>query len=289
MRVSRRFYRGAFFWEGFMVRVRLCVLAVLASFFLVPMEAASADGEFPLRPKYPQVRTISTEQFAKMLPDVLVVDSRTRFEWETLHVKGAINVPVDEVDTGMNREFEKGIAKVQQKNTKPIVFYCNGHTCPKSYEAARRAARIGITNVYAYDAGIADWSRVHPELTALYNKPAITLADLIDEKDFNAHLLPAKQFKARALSDKCGCIVVDVRDVVARDFLLFPLHELHVSLDERAALDTVIDKAKREHKTVLAYDSVGKAVQWLQYYLVKRGLKDYLFMKDGENGYVATL
>jgi rhodanese-related sulfurtransferase len=272
-----------------MTRLSLGGLIVLWSLLASALPVAAADNAFPLRWRYPDVRTVDTAQLLKMLPDVLVVDSRTRFEWDTLRVKDSANVPVDEVDTGKDRSFERGITKVHQKNPKPIVFYCNGRTCPKSYEAARRATRVGITNVYAYDAGIFDWARAHPELTSLYDKTSITLADLIDDKDFSAHLLPAKEFKARAMSDNCGCIVLDVRDVAQRDWVLFPLHETRVTLDNKAGLNAAIEQAKRERKTLLAYDAVGKQVQWLQYYLVKHGLKDYFFMKDGERGYVAGL
>lgn len=247
------------------------------------------NNEFPLRWRYPDVKTLSTQEFYKMRDRVLVVDSRTKFEWETMRINGSINVPVDEVDTGMNRAFEAGISKVQNSNTKPIVFYCNGKACPKSYEAARRAQRVGITNIYAYDAGIFDWATAHPELTTLYEKTPIEKSDLISPADFKAHMLPAKDFSARANADKCNCIIVDIRDFGQRDFLLFPMREEHVNVDNKAMLNALIEQAKQQRKALLIYDAVGKQVMWFQYYLVQHGIKDYFFMQGGEEGYVLSL
>jgi len=268
---------------------------VLLSTLLFAMQAATAndapkDENFPLRWRYPDVRTLDTQQFFKMMKDVTVVDSRTKFEWEVMHVNGSVNVPVDEIDTGMSRNFEKGMQKLRAQTSKPIVFYCNGKTCPKSYEAARRAAlHLGITNVYAYDAGIADWVQAHPELTTLFDKTPITPADLIAQKDFAAHTLNAPAFMAQTGQPDCKCIILDIRDIDQRDFNIFPLREVRATLDNKTALNAILDRAKNEHKTLYIYDAVGKQIQWVQYYLARHGLKDYYFMKDGENGYVASL
>ena len=257
---------------------------------LVHAADAAKDAGFPLRWRYPDIRTLDTEQTRKLLaaPGTIAVDSRTHFEWQTLRIKGSYNVPVDEVDTGTNKQFEAGITKLHTAHPEAIIFYCNGRSCPKSYEAARRAIRVGVKDVYAYDAGIFDWAKAHPELTSLYDKPSITPNDLLTAKQFSAHLLPAKEFKTRA-DKKKDVVVLDIRDAGQRDFALFPFQELRATLDNTASLDNAIEQAKRERKTLLVYDAVGKQVQWLQYYLVKHGLTDYYFMKNGEEGYVAEL
>ncbi len=268
--------------------VFLLLLLVVAAVCQPVVAGTEQNNEFPLRWRYPDVKTLSTEEFYNMHDRVVVVDSRTKFEWETMRVNGSINVPVDEIDTGMNRAFEAGISKMKS-GTQPMVFYCNGKACPKSYEAARRAQRIGITNVYAYDAGIFDWATAHPELTTLYEKTPIEKTDFISPADLKAHMLPAKDFRARANADKCNCIIVDIRDFGQRDFLLFPMHEEHVNLNDKATLNALIEQASQKRKTLLIYDAVGKQVMWLQYYLVRHGAKDYFFMQGGEDGYVSLL
>ncbi len=269
--------------------VLLIILAVCGLSTAALAAPNVANQGFPLRWRYPEVRTIDTAQFYQMLPNVTVVDARTKFEWETLRVKGAVNVPVDEVNTGFNLEFEANMKKLREQTAKPIVFYCNGRTCPKSYEAARRAIRMGITNVYTYDAGIIDWVKAHPELSELYDETPVSPSDLISGAEFKAHVISAKDFISRVRRPNCGCIVLDVRDLAQRDWTLFPMHDVHVTLDNKAKLSEEISRATREHKTLLVYDAVGKQVPWVQYYFVKLGVKDYFFMKNGESGYVAAI
>jgi hypothetical protein len=62
-----------------------------------------------------------------------------------------------------------------------------------------------------------------------------------------------------------------------------------VRVDDKAALNALIEQAMLQRKTLLIYDAVGKQVMWLQYYLVRHGAKDYFFMQGGENGYVSSL
>ncbi len=270
-------------------KILLIILALCGLSTAALAAPSTANQDFPLRWRYPEVRTIDTAQFYQMLPNVTVVDARTKFEWETLRVKGSVNIPVDEVNTGFDQQFEADLKKLRQQDSKPIVFYCNGKTCPKSYEAARRAIRMGVTNVYCYDAGIKDWVKAHPELAVLYDKTPVSPGDLISDAAFKAHVISAQDFIARVRRLNCGCIVLDVRDLAQRDWTLFPMHDVHVTLDNRAELDTQINHALHEHKTLLAYDAVGKQVPWLQYYFAEHGVKDYFFMKDGERGYVEAI
>lgn len=89
---------------------------------------------------------------------------------------------------------------------------------------------------------------------------------------------------------KPNVLVLDVRSRLQRGGAgLFPFDEKFASLDNKEKLDRYINKARREGKTVLAYDAVGKQVRWFEYYLRKKGVKNYYFMKKGANGYYALL
>ena len=167
------------------------------------------------------------------------------------------------------------------------MFYCNGKTCHKSYEAALLAAKARVTNVYAYDAGIFDWAKANPERTTLRGRTPIQVSDLISDDQFKAHLLDPKMFAA-SIGPKT--LVLDVRDRAQRDTALFPFKEERAQLDETARLDALVDRARTEHKTLLVYDQVGKQVQWFQYHIESRGFKDYYFMNGGAQAYFdATL
>ncbi len=146
------------------------------------------------------------------------------------------------------------------------------------YDAVLLAIKARLKNLYAYDAGIFDWAKAQPEKTALLGRSPIVLADLIDEKSFKARLIEPKDFAAR-VGDKS--VVLDVRDRVQRDTALFPFKEQRAQLDELKKIDVVIEDAKAQKKTLLVYDQTGKQVQWFQYYLESKAVKDYYFMKGG--------
>ena len=250
---------------------RLFWALVLVMSGLAPSLVNAANEEFPMRVRYPDVQVISTVDLAKQFNEVLVVDVRSKYEFDTLHIKDAVNIPLE---TG----FGEKVLKLRAKNNKTFVFYCNGKTCHKSYDAVLLAAKARLDNVFAYDAGIFDWANAQPEKTVLLGRSPIVPANLIDEKSFKARLIEPKDFTARA-GDKS--VVLDVRDRVQRDTALFPFKEQRAQLDEMTKIDAVIEDAKAQKKTLLVYDQTGKQVQWFQYYLESKGIKDYYFMKGG--------
>lgn len=233
--------------------------------------ANAANEEYPYRVRYPDVSILTTEELGKRINEVLVIDVRSKYEFDTLHVKDAVNVPLT---TG----FGEKMVQLREKHNKPFVFYCNGKTCHKSYDAVLLAAKARLDNLYAYDAGIFDWAKAQPEKTALLGRSPIIPANLIDEKSFKARLIEPKDFAAR-VGDKS--MVLDVRDRVQRDTALFPFKEQRAQLDELKKIDAVIEDTKAQKKTLLVYDQTGKQVQWFQYYLESKGVKDYYFMKGG--------
>jgi rhodanese-related sulfurtransferase len=162
------------------------------------------------------------------------------------------------------------------------VFYCNGTTCKKSYEAAELAMRAGIANVHAYDAGLDPWSRRYPERSVLMGKDLVTAADLISGEAFKKRLIAAEQLEA--FVDK-GAVILDIRDLRQRDVALFPMRELRAPLDDSQKIAAAVTEAKRLKKTLVVYDKVGKQTRWFQYYLDHHGVKDYYFLDGGAEAY----
>jgi rhodanese-related sulfurtransferase len=241
--------------------------------------AQAASDEYPYRVRYPDVSVITTADLSKRFDEVVVIDVRSKYEYDTLHVKDALHV---ELKTG----FGEKVAALRQKYNKPFVFYCNGKTCHKSYDAALLAAKARVDDVYAYDAGIFDWAKAQPEKTALLGRSPIKSEELISSDKFKARLLEPKAFSAKV----DDAVVLDVRDKRQRDSALFPFKEQRAQLDETRKIDAVVAEAKARNKTLLVYDEAGKQVQWFQYYLENKGVKDYYFMKGGAQGHFdATL
>ena len=244
------------------------------------MASVKAGGEFPYRSHYIDVTTVELADLHKRVKDVVIVDVRSEYEYNTLHIKDAINIP-------LNRSFIDNVRKLRAETSKPIVFYCNGKTCRKSYDAVLKTQSARIPNCEAYDAGVFDWAKAYPELTVLVGKTPIKPTDLLSSDDFKARLLAPKDFAAKA-KEAHKVIILDVRDRVQRDSPLFPFQEQRAQLDEAAKIDHAIEQAKQEKKTLLVYDAVGKQVRWMQYHIEAKGLKDYYFMNGGAQSYWDT-
>ena len=236
---------------------------------------------FPLRSKYPAVKTISTESLAKGLgKTLLVVDARNKVEFNAIHIKGALNDKVGNMNFGKKLdELTKG------DKSKKIVFYCNGGMCRKSFKANIEAKKLGYTNTFSYDAGIFVWANAHPEKTLLMGKILSDKSALISQQEFSAKLLEKSKFEKQSASK--NAMLIDVRDPAQRKMTpKFKNKIVKSSMDKLVnLLNQKYFKNKAGTKTLYFFDAVGKQVRWLQYYLEEYGYKNYYFLKGGVKSY----
>ena len=75
-----------------------------------------------------------------------VIDLNARHSWLQTHVPGAINLAPD-----------VGGELLPADRAMPLVFYCSNPLCRKAPNAARRAERLGYTDVRVMSAGISGW------------------------------------------------------------------------------------------------------------------------------------
>lgn len=254
--------------------VLLAVLAVAS----VASDVALANGEFPLRERYREVQVISTEELFRIADQALIVDVRSRYEYETMHINGAIHIPVGSADF-----LARLRAARDARAGATTVFYCNGHTCAKSYDAYLKAAVGELDNLRTYDGGIETWSNTYPEATALLGRTPIRAQDLIASEDFKSRVISAEKFDAMA--ERADVVVVDIRDVAQRDNNLYPFREARVPLDARERLNELVRRVQKEKRILLVYDKTGHQVKWFQYHLRDLGLSQYFFLRGGSEGY----
>ena len=242
-----------------------------------------ANTEFPGRAKYPSTPYISITDFHNVLNKSIVVDVRSPYEYKTLRIKGALNIPLS------SKDYVKRMRSLRKEQPdKKIVVYCNGKTCMKSYKAALKCKRNNIKDVVSYDAGIMDWATKYPADAVLLEESPIDPKKVIRKKIFKTYLISPEEFENKIGSGKS--IVLDVRDRFQRDAAgLFHGKEKRVFIDDASQLDKYIFKANKQNKTLLIYDEVGKQVRWLQYYLEGNHLKSYFFMKGGVKNYYKYL
>ena len=260
-------------------KVRPLFLFLIIS-LLYPAFAAAQSQGFPGREVYRSVPVWETEQLNQSFDKVIIIDVRSNYEFDTLHIKGAINIPLS------NRTFPEDVAAINDP-LKSIVFYCNGHTCYKSYKAQIRAAKAGITNTFSYDAGVFDWVSVYPERATLLGKSPVEKSKLISKDRLAEHSLDPKQFSAK-ITD--STVILDIREASQRGLMeLFPYRQENIEMDDKEAMNKFLDKIKKSGQPLLVYDESGKQVRWLQYHLDEKGIKNYNFMKGGVKQYFKSL
>lgn len=255
-----------------------CVTSFILLLFA--FNTGHADSDYPGRDIYPNIPVISTQQLYDQFANTIIIDARTDYEYETLRIKNAINIPL-----GLNnQQFIQRIKNLREHSNQPIVFYCNGHTCMKSYKAARQAIiHAKADNVFAYDSGIFDWTKEHPDYAELLGKSPVNPAQLISKNDFKKHILTPLTFIKSATRET---IILDVRDRAQRDgFYIFSGEENSIPLNEKQGIKSVLQKAKQRKKPVYIYDATGKQVRWLQYFLESEKVKEYYFMEGGAQAF----
>lgn len=86
------------------------------------------------------------ELHARLGEGITVVDLNARHSWLQARVPGAIHLAPD-FDAS---QLPTGCAT-------PLVFYCSNPLCRKAPNAARKAGKLGYTDVRVMSAGISGW------------------------------------------------------------------------------------------------------------------------------------
>ncbi len=256
------------------MRISLVCVVLLGALVLTPTSWAS---DFPLRSEYADVPWISTNDLAADFGKTPIIDVRSAVEFEVIHIKGAINNPI------ARSTFDSNLAEISghDKSAK-LIFYCNGHTCAKSYKAVRRAVALGYGPALAYDAGVFDWTNAHPDKAVLLGETPVDRTRLIPEQEFRRRLLGAKAFIEGA--QDASSILIDVREPMQRaqtpDFGSTQPAKLYM-IELASRLRGRDFRKNTQGKTLYVFDAAGKQVRWLQYHLEQQGYDDYYFLENG--------
>lgn len=230
---------------------------------------AYADDSFPYRSEYSDVPIIELSELTNESNKVFIIDVRSVLEFDVIHIANAVNIPMS------NRGFELKVKEQQPVGTK-IITYCNGHTCKKSYKAARRLIAAGLENVYAYDAGIFDWAQANPSKSVLMGEQPAEPSKLIPKSELLPKMLDSELFLSQASGD--NATLIDVRDNFQREDSQTLKNSRSVPVDR---FYKWLKAGNGKDSTLYIADAVGKQVRWLQYYLVEFGYENYYFLKGG--------
>jgi rhodanese-related sulfurtransferase len=84
-----------------------------------------------------------------------LVEVLAKEEYWKGHIPGAINIPLDKLETFAKQELTK---------TETIVVYCAGYTCHSSTKAARELLELGYENILDFKGGKRWWQHAGLEL-----------------------------------------------------------------------------------------------------------------------------
>lgn len=90
-----------------------------------------------------------------------LVDVRTEREYNAKHARGAVLIPYGEkslkaIDFDPKLDSFGGLSKLDK--SQPVIFFCNGAECWKSYKASSVARDAGFTSVYWLRGGMPEWN-----------------------------------------------------------------------------------------------------------------------------------
>lgn len=249
----------------------------------------SIDKQFPNRKFYPGLNYISTEQLVKDVADnkYLVIDARPALGYNTLHIKGAENI-----HSGDKQFIEKFIERIN-KNNKPVVFYCGGLTCLKSYKASQMAleelSRRKIKReVYTYDSGISAFAYASPEHVLKNGKAISDDNPILDIKKLKQHARSPEHFIEIINNDSSNeHLILDVREKsqrILRKLFMFK-REKKITVLEPEKLIAFLNKTRDSGKTLMVYGAVEKQIESVFQLIQMTGLKKWYYLEGGEYAY----
>lgn len=272
------------------------VLILVSNILLLSLTSVHAEDsvealnkQYPNRKFYPQLNYIPTKQ---MVQDVStgkynVIDARPALAYDTLHIKGAVNI------SSSDKQLIEKLMTIVNTNNKPIVFYCGGLACLKSYKASVKTIKafhkknINRT-VYTYDSGISAFAYASPKWV-LKNGKEISLENpLLDMTKIKLHAKDAEVFTSLVNNDEEDqYMILDIREAdqkILNKLFMFK-KEKRISLLKPEKLIEFLNEQKGTDKTLMVYGSVEKQIESLYPLIKTSGIRKWFYLEGGELAY----
>jgi rhodanese-related sulfurtransferase len=89
-------------------------------------------------------------------PGMLLVDIREPYEYDAMHIDGALNVPRGILETACEYDFEETVPELADAREREIVLICRSGK--RSILAADVMQQMGYRNVKSLKTGMRGWS-----------------------------------------------------------------------------------------------------------------------------------
>ena len=124
---------------------------LMALFLLAFASAHAGNSNYRSPEQVDGAETISAERAKELFDEgVKFIDVRSPRLYNRRHIPGTHHLDLKEVYN------EQSLAAVADRD-EPIVIYCSGVKCSRSYRATEQAVSWGYSKIHYFRGGIADW------------------------------------------------------------------------------------------------------------------------------------
>lgn len=134
-------------WYPMLKVIFLCSMVFIGQIYAA-QNITNKQGEQMLS-NYKVIDTNQLVDLKKKIPNLMIVDSRTKQYDDGKRIPGAIYLPAD--------ASEAEISAALPKKDQPIVIYCWSEQCPASTWLVDHLIKMGYTNLYKYSEGLYIW------------------------------------------------------------------------------------------------------------------------------------
>jgi rhodanese-related sulfurtransferase len=205
-------------------------------------------------------KLITTKDLKKKMDageKLTLVNALSSIEFNEMTIPGSINIP--------SSKLKAGNALLPADKSGLIIFYCKGPKCTKSKKSAKKAKKLGYTNIMVYNEGIPAWIKAKYPLERKVKYPRAKLARLKPKK-LNSML--------------SSVVILDIRGKELKglgrikDVIIMPMDNVE---DEYSKIP--------KDKKVVIVDHAGKQTNICGKFLTLKGYKDVAVLDGGMLGW----
>jgi rhodanese-related sulfurtransferase len=227
---------------------------------------------------FPSVQTISLRELWNLFHEVRVVDVRTRFEFDVVHIRDSLHRPLSGDQT---RDAGDGLADLARGTT--LVFTGNDPHDTRPFTAALEALGQGIP-VRVNRQGVLAWTDAFPSRSVLMGSCPADPEAVLPNAVHRRRLIGPGEFPGATGLPNTLCI--DIRSAYDRAPLPGRIPVRTIPME--AFLEAVGCRVWSE-KTLILLDRDSSRLPWLHRFLQAAGYDDLLFLEGGTQALGAAM
>ena len=134
-------------------KVKILILAMLAGLIMVTASQAAETAKVDTSWMFHDIvdaAFVKANIAVPMPENVMLIDARPyKGKYVKGYIPGAVSIPFS--------QFDKNINLLPKDKNALLIYYCQGVKCKLSHKSAKKAEKLGYTNVKVYAKGYPEW------------------------------------------------------------------------------------------------------------------------------------